>query len=156
MSLQFDKKWRHHLLPVGSKTHKRVNLGSCSGRDFLIIQKISKRFKVLERVIQVLHFLFCNPFDINAHWPRNVVKMDLPLSAHDLNGYFRIIVAFMSHIRVHERFQNKWKQALFTAVVLGLVSSRFALPHQLAGILVKCIQTSNDSFYSHVFFKRNA
>ena len=40
------------------------------GRDFLIaVQKISKRFKVLERVIQVLHLLFCNPLDIFAPWP---------------------------------------------------------------------------------------
>ena len=37
---------------VGSKLHKRVDFGSCSGRDFSVMfYPISKKFTVLERVI---------------------------------------------------------------------------------------------------------
>ena len=32
----FDRKRRHNLLSVGSKTHKRVNVGPCWPRDFSI------------------------------------------------------------------------------------------------------------------------
>ena len=43
-----DVRRRHNLLPVGSKSHKRVNHGSCSGRDVSITaQPISKKFTVL-------------------------------------------------------------------------------------------------------------
>ena len=46
----------------------RINVfiyGSYFDRDFSItVQSISKRFTVLERMIQMLHFLFCNPLDI--------------------------------------------------------------------------------------------
>lgn len=67
--------WRHHLFQtlhfcqlgptsVSNKPHKRVHFGSCSGRDSsIMVQKISKRFKVLERVIQVLRFPFYNPLE---------------------------------------------------------------------------------------------
>ena len=41
-SLYFDRKWHHNLLPVGSKSLKRVNFRSYSGRDFSItVQPIS-------------------------------------------------------------------------------------------------------------------
>ena len=60
-SLQFDWKWSHHLLPVGSKSHESDNFGSLSGRDFSItILPISIRFRVWEMTIQVQHFLLCD------------------------------------------------------------------------------------------------
>ena len=63
-------KWRHNLLPIGRKSHKQVNLGPCSGRDFSItVRSISKGFTVLERAIQGLHLLLCNTQDIFASWP---------------------------------------------------------------------------------------
>ena len=41
----FRPEMRHNLLPVDSKSYKRVNFGSCSGRDFsTTAQPISKRF----------------------------------------------------------------------------------------------------------------
>ena len=40
----FERKWRHDLLLVSSKTHKRARLRSCSGRHFTItVQSISKK-----------------------------------------------------------------------------------------------------------------
>ena len=43
-----------------SKLHKRVHFGSCSGGDLSItVHSISKRFTVLESLIQLLHFLLC-------------------------------------------------------------------------------------------------
>ena len=49
------------------RSHKRVSFGSYSGRDFSItVQRILKRFTVLETVIQGVHFLFCNLLDIFA------------------------------------------------------------------------------------------
>ena len=66
----------------------------------MMVRKISTRFKVLEKVIQVLHFLFCNSFDVFAPWPRNVAHMDLQSSLLFANGYFHITGAFKSHIRV--------------------------------------------------------
>ena len=65
------RKWRHKLLPIGSKSYKRVHFGSCSGRDFsLTVQPILKRFTVLESVIQALYFFLCKLLDIFATWPR--------------------------------------------------------------------------------------
>ena len=37
---------------------------------------------------------------------------------------------------MHERFRKKWLQALYTAVAVGWVTSRFALPDQLVVLLV--------------------
>ena len=37
---------------------------------------------------------------------------------------------------MHERFRNKWQQIIYTAVAMGWVTSRFALPHPLVGLLV--------------------
>ena len=43
-----------NLLLVGSKSHKRVDFGLCSGLDFSIrAQPISKRFTVLYIMVQV-------------------------------------------------------------------------------------------------------
>ena len=67
----FDWKWRHHLLPIGSTSHKPVNFVSCWGCDFSIaVQTISKGSTVLERAIQVGKFLVCKPLDTFARWPR--------------------------------------------------------------------------------------
>ena len=64
-SLHFDRKRHHDLLPIGSKSHKRVNFGSYSGRDYLItVLWMSTRFTVLERVIQEFHPVLCDAFDI--------------------------------------------------------------------------------------------
>ena len=57
----------HHLLPVGSKLHKCVHFGSCSGHDFsIVVQSISKGFTVLESVIQELHLLLRDALHIFA------------------------------------------------------------------------------------------
>ena len=37
---------------------------------------------------------------------------------------------------IHERFRNDWQQVLYTIVAIGWVTSRFALAHQLVGLLV--------------------
>ena len=53
-SLHSRWKGRHQLLPVGSKSHKRVHFRSCFGGDFSItLQPILKKFTVLETVIQL-------------------------------------------------------------------------------------------------------
>ena len=81
VSLQFDRKWRHNPLPLGSKSHKREGAPyiSCHVRivDFLItVQSISKWFRptVLERVNEGLHLLLlCDALlDIFASWPRKL------------------------------------------------------------------------------------
>ena len=54
------RKQRHHLLLVGSRSHRRVHFGSCSGRDWLItVQSISKRCRqtATENVIQGLYLV---------------------------------------------------------------------------------------------------
>ena len=56
-SLHFNWKRHQELLPVGIKSHKRVHFESCLDHDFSTFQAISKKFTVLERVIQVHHFL---------------------------------------------------------------------------------------------------
>jgi len=70
--LQPYRIWRHYLLPVGSKSHKRVvNFWWHSDRDFsIMVQPIPKWFTVLETVIQGVYFLLCNLLDIFAPWPR--------------------------------------------------------------------------------------
>ena len=100
--------------PVGSKSHKLDYFGSCSRLDLLItVQPISKRFTVLEQVIQVLHLLLCNPLDSFASCPRNGAQVELPSSTHYANGNLRIIIAFKSQKnecangRIHKRFRNK-------------------------------------------------
>ena len=66
--------WRHNLLPIGSKSHKRIKFGSCSGRDFsMTVHTISKRVTILETVIQELYYSFC----------------DQPSSTQYINGWFR-------------------------------------------------------------------
>ena len=55
---------------VGSKSHKRVHFGPCSDCNFsIMVQLILKTFTDL-KLIQGLHFLFCNILDIFAPWPR--------------------------------------------------------------------------------------
>ena len=52
------------------QSHKRVHLGSCSGRDLSMpVQPILKKFTVFETVIQGFNFLFCKLLDIFAPWP---------------------------------------------------------------------------------------
>ena len=73
---------------VGSKSRKHVHFGLCSGRHFSVtVQPISKKVTVLERVIQVRHFLLCR------------AQVDLPSSTHYINGYFCIVVTFKLHMR---------------------------------------------------------
>ena len=123
--LYFDQKWRHRH-EVGSKSHKRVHFGSCSGRDFLIaFQKMSKRFKVLKSVIHLPHFLFCGPLDIFAPWPRNVAQVGLPSSTHYTNGYFRFIVAFKSHTQV--RPYAHWQTFSEQVIASILYDGRFEM-----------------------------
>ena len=99
--LYLHMKWRHQLLPVSSKSRKRVHFGSFSGRDFLkTVQQISEKFRVLESLIQGLHFLLYNQLDIFAPLPRNVSQVDMPSFTHYAKGYFPISVAFKSHIRM--------------------------------------------------------
>ena len=52
--------------------------------DFFI--KCSKSFTVLERVIEELHFLLCNPLIILLHSVRNGAQEHQQSSAHYLNG----------------------------------------------------------------------
>ena len=61
---------------------------------------ISKRFTVLERVIQVRrHFLNCKPLDICVLIDlQNEAQVDLPSPTHCTNGYFRLIVAFSEQV----------------------------------------------------------
>ena len=74
-SLHYDRKWRHKLLPVGSKSHKRVNVGPCSDRDFsIMVQPIPNGFTVLETAVQKPRFSLCNLLDIFASWPRKWLK----------------------------------------------------------------------------------
>ena len=69
-SLYLHRKWRHQLLPIDIRSHKRGHFGSCSGRDIaLTVQPMSKRFKVLERLIQLLHRFLRNSLDMFAPWP---------------------------------------------------------------------------------------
>ena len=61
-------------------------------------------------------------------------------SMHYINGWCRIVVAVKSPMRFDARScaQTFSEQviALYTIVVVGWVTSRFALPHQLVGLLV--------------------
>ena len=54
-------------------------------------------FKVLQRVIQVLHFLFCNPLDCFAPWSRNMAQVNLLSSAHYANGFFILLSVQVTH-----------------------------------------------------------
>ena len=67
----FNRKWRHRILPVRGKSQKYVYFGSLSAQYSLkTIQPISKRFTVLDRLIQVLHCLLRQTSDIVVTWPR--------------------------------------------------------------------------------------
>ena len=66
----FNQVYRN-VLPVGSKSHKRVHFWPCSVRTFLLtVHSISKRIPVLERV-RWFKCLFCNALDIFAPRLRN-------------------------------------------------------------------------------------
>ena len=96
-------------------------LGSCSGHDVSItVEPILKRFTVLETVIQVLHFLFCNllrrfcslPTEWGSSGSAVVYALRRWLSAifslyffsmHCINGWCRSIVAVNSPMRVDAR-----------------------------------------------------
>ena len=62
----------------------------------MTVQQISKRFTLLERLIQVRHSPLYKPLDYSLLGPENAVQVDLPSSTHYINCYFRIIVAFRS------------------------------------------------------------
>ena len=106
---------------------------------------LSKRFKVLERVSQVLHFLFCNPLDIVAPWLRNGAQVDLPSSMHYANGYFHIIVAFKPHIQyecahahtsVHRVFLTRDSKHYIRRSFWDECRRVSRCPHQLVSFLV--------------------
>ena len=70
------------------------------GHDFLImVQTISKRFKVLKRAIHVLHSRYVMHETVLLLDPRNVAQVDA-------NDYFRIIVPFKSRIGVRPYARN--------------------------------------------------
>ena len=74
--------WRPQLLPVASKSHKRVHFGSYSGGDLSItVQPILKVFTVLEMAIQGLHSFFCNHLD-----PEKRDQVGLPSTTRYANG----------------------------------------------------------------------
>ena len=78
----YISKLHDQLLPVHCKLHKR---------DFstTVVQQISKRFTVLERVIQVLHFLLCKSLEVFVHRPENGAQMVQPSSMHYVKDWFR-------------------------------------------------------------------
>ena len=99
-SLHPYRKWRHWLFQISSNSHKFIHF-ACSWRDIAItIQLISKRFTVLEKVIQVRHFLFVSSYTFLLIDPESGAQVDLRPSTHYINGYFHVIFAFKSHIRV--------------------------------------------------------
>ena len=62
---EYQKRPQH--VSVGSKSHKRVCFGSCSGGNFSItVQRILNAFSVLEGVIEGLHLFLHNLLDIFA------------------------------------------------------------------------------------------
>ena len=89
-----------YSLWIATGNNDIVKFRSC--RDLsIMVQSISKWFTVLERLIQVLHFLFGNPLDTFSSWPQNGAQVDLLSSTHNINGYFRITVVFRSHMQVN-------------------------------------------------------
>ena len=111
-SLNFDWKWHRHLPPIGSKLHKCDIWGPCSGRQFwIMVRTISKRFAVLERGIQMYHFLLRNPlltFLFLAPPSENGAEVDLPSSTNYMNSSCHIVVVFgqVAYICEHKRFHN--------------------------------------------------
>ena len=84
--LHFRGKCRHQLLPVGSKSHKPVHFGSCSGGDFSItVQLILKQFTVLETDSRA-SFSLVQPIRHVCSNPENGARVGLPSSTRYANG----------------------------------------------------------------------
>ena len=126
------------VLSVGCKSHKCFHFGSNSSRDLSIkVQPISKRFTVLDNVIQCVIFSFVSRRHFFASWPRKrgsngpvVVALHRWLFSY----YCRVSVA-----HTHGRPWTFSEQVIASITCdnrSGMSIVAFRTAHQLAGVLV--------------------
>ena len=119
-------------------TANRINVfifGSCSGPDYLTtVQQISERFKVLERLVEVLYFLLYNPIDMFAPRSRNVAQMDQMAIFVLLSRSSSTYECAHTHMGVHKPFRNKVAASIIYNGRSGMSVVAFRTAPQIGGL----------------------